>query len=58
VDPDYEARTRIGRRIIAASAVIGCLGWVLMVVAFLAVWQFLAPAERIVPSRPRVTDPH
>jgi hypothetical protein len=57
VDPEYEARSRTGRRIIGVSVAICCFGWLFLVVAFLALWQFLAPKERTVPPRPPIHVP-
>jgi hypothetical protein len=52
VDPGYEERSRTGKRIIAVGCGVGCIGGLLFVVGFLALWQFLAPVERTVPNPP------
>jgi hypothetical protein len=42
------AQPRRGRRPLVVLAL-----WVLLIVMFLAIWQFLSPAPRTSPSRPR-----
>jgi hypothetical protein len=56
-DPGLELRRRTGRRIILAAGCIAAAGGVVIVfVLFLAVWQFLSPTERTVPT-PRTSSP-
>ena len=48
-DSELAQRRRTGRWVIGLGVGLGCFGAVAMVVAFLALWQFLSPVERTVP---------
>jgi hypothetical protein len=51
-DPGLEQRRRTGRTIILVGGCLGPLALLIPIVLLLAIWQFLAPVERSVPSRP------
>jgi hypothetical protein len=46
-DPELEARRRTGRRVLSIASGMGCIGLFLIPIVLLAIWQFLAPSDRV-----------